>query len=889
MQPGARAFPRSALKPAVPAAVLAALLLVPATFASAATVRINEVMASNGSTIADEDGDFADWIELHNFGEHSVDLAGWGLSDRPRNPFKWTFPENTTLLPGGHLLVWASGKNRHPAQEPSRSTAELHTNFSLSAQGETLILTASRGTRVDALASTAAPRDVSLGRVADAGDSWFLFPVATPGATNDTTAYAGMLEPPRFSHPAGFYEADFTLRLQAPDDVTILYTLDGSEPNPENIGGNTYRYKLEYPFRPGNPFGEFHERTIQTFEFGDGIQIRDRTSDPDGISLITTGIPSPPPSGNTFKGTVVRARTIADGYLPSATATNTYFVHPGIHSRYTLPVISVATGEDGLFGYDEGIYVPGATTDQWRTRNPDTSDAPWRIPGNFRQRGRDWERPAHFELFEPSGTRILAQDLGIRIHGGATRHAPRKSLRLVPRAAYDTANVLQHPFFGPLAPRGTGVGGVDSFRRLVLRNSGNDNALTLYRDALIQELAIPLGLDQQAYQPAVHFINGEYWGVINIRERIDKHHLAVHHAIDPEDIETMSRNGGEVTDREQNDLLRFAREHDLSDSGAFAYLAEHVDIERLARYFALQIYIANVDWPQGNMDFWRKRPTASDRGAEGTHDGRWRPILFDTDFGLDSRRTGADVDTLERAVISWEPRRARENSTHPTHLFRSLLANDIFRFRFINLLNDMGQTVYEPARVSATVERFNARIENERAEHARRWHGGNDRGDSIIEFAKERPEHVRQQIIRLFGLPGEAELTVSVADATHGRVRLNTFVLDADTPGISDPARPYPWTGTYLQGVPVELEALPGDGYRFAGWATGKTDEAANAADFGGVEQHARHTGLPQAPGEDPRFTPSATPRTFSTESLIQIDLRQKTWIEALFEPLSPS
>jgi hypothetical protein len=79
-----------------------------------AAVVINEFMASNGMTRADEDGEFEDWIELHNTGDAAVDLSGWGLSDNDGNPFKWQFPAGTTIEARGFLLVWASGKDRHP-------------------------------------------------------------------------------------------------------------------------------------------------------------------------------------------------------------------------------------------------------------------------------------------------------------------------------------------------------------------------------------------------------------------------------------------------------------------------------------------------------------------------------------------------------------------------------------------------------------------------------------------------------------------------------------------------------------------------------------------------------------------------------------------------------
>ncbi|MCD8482465.1 MAG: lamin tail domain-containing protein [Verrucomicrobia bacterium] len=121
-------------------------------------------MASNGSTIADGDGDFEDWIELYNFGNSVVSLAGWGLSDSNSNPFKWVFSTGTSIAPGQYLIIWASGKDR-----------STHTNFSISAQGEPLTLSTPEGEVVDFVPAIAVPRDVSYGRVQADPSSWAFF------------------------------------------------------------------------------------------------------------------------------------------------------------------------------------------------------------------------------------------------------------------------------------------------------------------------------------------------------------------------------------------------------------------------------------------------------------------------------------------------------------------------------------------------------------------------------------------------------------------------------------------------------------------------------------------------------------------------------------------
>src|SRR4051812_6874928 len=98
-----------------------------------AGVQINEVLADNSNGITDQDGDHSDWIELRNTDATSANITGWSLTDDPALLGKWHFP-STTIPAGGYLLVWASTKNR------ATSGQQLHTNFSLDAGGESLLL-----------------------------------------------------------------------------------------------------------------------------------------------------------------------------------------------------------------------------------------------------------------------------------------------------------------------------------------------------------------------------------------------------------------------------------------------------------------------------------------------------------------------------------------------------------------------------------------------------------------------------------------------------------------------------------------------------------------------------------------------------------------------------
>ncbi len=199
-------------------------------------VVINEFQASNGNTIADEDGEFEDWIELFNPSDETVNLGGFGLSDNENRPFKWVIPE-TELEAGAYRLIWASGKDRGHTGEP------FHTNFRISAGGEELLLTTPGGTQIDFIPAIPVPRDISYGRKPDGSDTFRFFDTPTPGEPNTTTGYSGVLPPPVFSRESGFFESSFDLELSPHPDTPgvpeIVFTTDGSDPA-ENPNATIY-------------------------------------------------------------------------------------------------------------------------------------------------------------------------------------------------------------------------------------------------------------------------------------------------------------------------------------------------------------------------------------------------------------------------------------------------------------------------------------------------------------------------------------------------------------------------------------------------------------------------------------------------------------------------
>ncbi|GAK11615.1 leucine-rich repeat protein [Geomicrobium sp. JCM 19039] len=260
-----------------------------------------------------------------------------------------------------------------------------------------------------------------------------------------------------------------------------------------------------------------------------------------------------------------------------------------IRDSPTLPIISISTDQANLYDEEYGIYTPGVYY------NPDSLEP----TGNYMQSGREWERPVFMQMFEDDET-VLSQHAGIRIHGGHSRSVDRKSLRFYAREDYGNAR-FNHELFGE-DERGV-------FNRFILRNSGQDWNRTLFRDAMMQELVSDLNMETQLSQPTNLYVNGENWGIFNIRERFDNHYFRFAHNVEEEDLDLLEGNG-EVVEGDNRDyraLIDYVDANDMENDEHFDVVSTQMDMDNFLDYYIAQIYFGNMDWPQNNVNMWRER------------------------------------------------------------------------------------------------------------------------------------------------------------------------------------------------------------------------------------------------------------------------------------------
>jgi len=584
--------------------------------------------------------------------------------------------------------------------------------------------------------------------------------------------------PLEFSHEPGFHNEPFELVLRsALVGARIYYTTDGSVPDPALVMEDAAWEALP------------RETRRRTFVYERPLSIgalRERGND---ISLIPTnlgqpfGEPTPPwvpPAGEVEKAVVIRALAVAQGGT-RAEATRTYFVAPRGRQRYSLPVVSLATDRPGFFSPDSGIYVPGGGSER-----------------NYHQRGIEWERLAHFELFDVHGARPVAQEVGVRIHGGVTRILPMKSLRLYSRSEYGTSR-MRYRFF-PSKP-------MDDFNRIVLRNAGQDWWWGLMRDAVTQTLVQHLGFDSQHYQPAIVFLNGEYWGLHNFRDRLDPHYLETHHGV-PRDQVVILFADGQLAEGEWGEQFPYRDFMWRVTGGELRSLADfdrYMDVSGYLDYVITQMYAANDDWPHTNQTWWRY--TGDDTASEpGPRDGRWRWMMFDVDrsFGF---HTTVDMDMVEYMVAANAP----GIPAWAFHLFHGLIAVPEIRDEFLQRTAVHLASTFREPHVRSHIEAAAAGIAAEVPEHVARWRwptspaAWRHQVDVMLDFAARRPEIFRGHIVKGFGEAyGIGTLTVENLSASSA-VSLHSVRLEPATPGVIISGGR--WSGRLFTGVPVVLRS----------------------------------------------------------------------------------
>jgi CotH kinase protein/Lamin Tail Domain/Fn3 associated len=655
---------------------------------------INEIMSKNETILADQNGDYPDWIELYNSGEKTIFIKDYYLSDDKNNKIKWKFPD-VEIQPKSFLLVFLSGKDKF-------ENGEIHTNFKLDSDGEEIFLLNDLDFELDRVPEISLGEDESFGRLPDGTGEFVRLANPSPNYSNNEN---DKLE---ISHKSGFYEKPFDLEIKSKSGYDIFYTLDGSVPTTKSQK-YTKPIKMDYRYLDSNYLSEFVTSLVD--------------------SLIYHK-PWESPSVLFDKANVLKAASFKSGKIKSEILTQTFFVDSLIYSKYNLPVISLIMDERDLFGYDSGMYVPGV--------NYDPKKPAYYPSGNYHQRGKDWERPVHFEYFEKYGKSAFSQNAGIRLHGGKAREAAQKSFRLYARDKYGKSS-FDYPFFASSSQSG--------FKTFVLRATMRGvHIQTFIQDELASEIVRDIGFEFLDYNPTIVFINGEYWGIHSLRERMDKHLISQRFGIDKDSIDIIGMyNVGveEGSDTHYKNLLEWLEMNDMQAPSSFEYISSQIDIGNYIDYQIAEIYLNNWDWPENNIKYWRPQRA----------DGKWRWIFYDLDIAFEE----PDYPMMEHATNAEE--NGWPNQPYSTYFFRKLLENDEFQYKFIERFSQHLKTTFQYHIVKEKFEMIKNMYSAEVPRHINRWNYPDsfekweeDIDKYLLKFLEERSCYMQEQIEEFFEL-----------------------------------------------------------------------------------------------------------------------------------------
>ena len=579
--------------------------------------------------------------------------------------------------------------------------------------------------------------------------------------------------------PATEIPVDMSMGRYPDGDSSIVVFI---EPTPNNSNNTTifpgFTNQVNFSYSGGFYSGGI-SLSLSSNEDSTEIRYTEDGSDP----TLNSNLYNSPIQVNQTK--VIRARTFRDGVISSIITTQTFF----IDESFTMPVVSLSTNPINLWDEDLGIYVPGRNANE---------------AGRVANYWNDWERPVHVELYEPGGVKEFSLDGGIKIFGWGSRSNAQRSFSIMMRDRYGFPELNYQLFLGnPL----------DKFTSFVLRAGGNDWNKLFFRDAFARSLVAEHNLDLQDFRPAIIYINGEYWGIQNIREKQNEDYLESHWGIDKENVDMISRywrrdypviiEGDDVAFLEMENFLS---SNDMSVQANYEYAKSLIDIDNLLDYLVSQIYFADYDWPGNNNKNWREKvPNA-----------KWRWLMFDMDwtFGFDDN-SSYSFNTLDHATnpfgYGWP------NPAFTTLIFRRLFENEEFQNDFINRMADFMNTNFEKDFALSRLEEMENLFRPEMPAHIQRWasEGGipsmnswENEIEKVEEFIEKRPAFIREHLSDEFNLSGTDELTLNINLTNAGRIKVNTIIIDS-----------FPWEGTYFKDVPIKISVLPNQGYRFAGWS----------------------------------------------------------------------
>jgi hypothetical protein len=466
----------------------------------------------------------------------------------------------------------------------------------------------------------------------------------------------------------------------------------------------------------------------------------------------------------------VRCFPTLSNLLPSITKTETYI----FMEDFSIPVLSITTDDINLYGA-EGIF--------------DNYDS-------------DWKKPCFIEYFDENGVKKFDSKASIKPDGGAggSRSNPQHSVTIEP----------SHSVFGegkpvvyPLIPAKNYIKEYYSF---YLRNGSNLWNQYPQKDATIMRIMSESNVGSQAYSPVVVYLNGEYFGVYELREKTKEEYFQSNYGNDPDSLDLLSVSYfygpgilrvSEGSDTGFFNMRDFVSSYNPNAPDYFKKSHQKIDLYNFADYIAAENWFANFDWIYNNMKVFRTQ----------TAGNRWRFNLQDMEVGL-GIWGNYDSDLFDYLQT--------QNLPNPfVEIYNGLIQNTQFHDYFINRYADLMNTTFQQDYYQPIVNEMYEQLLPEMPRQFERWTGDvaggmqtyEDNRDILLSQFGQRNNYVRSQIVNQFTLDKQVTVTLNALPEGAGYIKISTIV-----------PKSLPWTGVYFDGVPVEITAVANPGYKFLSW-----------------------------------------------------------------------
>ena len=362
----------------------------------------------------------------------------------------------------------------------------------------------------------------------------------------------------------------------------------------------------------------------------------------------------------------------------------------------------------------------------------------------------------------------------------------------------------------------------DEFQRLIVKAAAGDNyefgpgQPAHIRDAYVHALSQVgnLKLDERTYEPAVVYINGQYWGVYDVREKVDDADFTKYY-YDQDEFNvqfiktwggTWSEYGGAQAQTDWNALVAYIMANDMGDATAFAYVDGELNWKSLIDYFCLNSYTVCADWLNWNTGWWRGM------NPNGEHQ-KWGYILWDMDatFGHYTNFTGIPDQSANADPCAVEDLPNPGGQGHTDILEKLLAENQMVHDYYVNRYIDLGNTLFNCDFMVPFLDSLVANIAPEMVGQVARWGGSvadwQNNVQVMRDFIEDRCVTIEQGLVDCYNLNGPYDVVFNVDPPLSGEIQVNSITLDS-----------YPFTGTYYGGVTTTLAPIPETGWIFDYW-----------------------------------------------------------------------